>query len=37
MKLNIKKDKLADILNLKFGVFEPLKDICLKKRLYLYC
>ena len=26
MKLNIKKDKLADILNLQFGVFNPLKE-----------
>ena len=25
MKLNIKKDKLSDILNLQFGVFYPLK------------
>ena len=25
MKLNIKKDKLSDILNLQFGVFNPLK------------
>ena len=26
MKLNIKKNKLADILNLQFGVFNPLKE-----------
>ena len=26
MRLNIKKNKLADILNLKFGVFDPLKE-----------
>ena len=31
MKLNIKKDKLADILNLKFGVFEPLKEYVSKR------
>ena len=31
MKLNIQKNKLADILNLKFGVFEPLKEYVSKR------